>query len=322
MPVSTHLKIFLIVGVVIIILLVAFLLLQRKPAKAGLYKTTAGEAKSMAAYDAVLAHWPVPYEELDIPTRFGTTHIIVSGPKRANSIVLLHGQDSSATSWIYNISDLNQNYRTYAMDTIGDFGKSKPTQLPASRQDYAAWLLDVFDQLELEKADLVGLSYGGFLAVNFAIALPERVDHIVLLAPGIPNFGPPTLQWANYGMPMMYLPSRFTVARFINGASTKGFSEVDSVQEQMIVGMMNMQNVSFIRPAFTDEELSRVTAPTLLLIGDHEIMYEPQKALDNAARLIPDIQAELVPNASHMLNSDQPEFIDARLIQFLASDSD
>jgi pimeloyl-ACP methyl ester carboxylesterase len=82
-----------------------------------------------------------------------------------------------------------------------------------------------------------------------------------------------------------------------------------------------MQSASFMRPIFTDEELSQVTAPTLLLIGDHEIMYEPQKALDNAARLILDLQAELVPNASHMLNSDQPELIDARVLQFLASGS-
>ena len=90
--------------------------------------------------------------------------------------------------------------------------------------------------------------------------------------------------------------------------------------EQMIIGMMNMRNVSFIQPVFTDQELGRVTAPTLLMIGDHEIMYAPQKALENAARLIPGIQAELVQNASHMLNSDQPELMDTRVLQFLASD--
>jgi pimeloyl-ACP methyl ester carboxylesterase len=281
------------------------------------FKTPAGEAKSMAAYEDVLRHWPVPYEELDLPTRFGITHLIVSGPVGAKRIVLLHGQDSSATSWIDNIAEISQVFRSYAVDTIGDMGKSKPTRLPESRDDYASWLVEILDQLQIEKADLVGLSYGGFITVNFALAYPERVNRIVLLAPGIPNFAPPTLQWANFGMPMMLLPSRFTVKRFINGASTKGYSSDDPVHEQMIIGMVNMRRVSFMRPVFNDEEFKRMATPALLLVGEHEIMYDPRKALDCATRLIPDLQAELIPNANHMLNSDQPELVNARMLKFL-----
>jgi|WetSurSiteA1Bulk_404760.scaffolds.fasta_scaffold02434_5 pimeloyl-ACP methyl ester carboxylesterase len=285
-----------------------------------LFKTEDGKAKTIMAYDATLAHWPVPYEELDIPTRFGSTHLIASGPLEAKPIILLHGQDSCAISWIYNIADLSQGFRTYALDTIGDIGKSAPIHLPNSREEYAGWLLEVIDQLKIEKADLIGLSYGGFLATNFALANPERVNHIVLLSPGIPNFGPPTLQWANYGMPMMLLPSRFTVKRFINGASIKGYSKEDPVHEQMIVGMTNIKRVSFMRPVFTGEELKRMSVPVLLLIGDHEIMYEPRKALDCAIRLFPNLQAELIPNANHILNSDQPELINARILRFLMAD--
>jgi len=285
--------------------------------KIRIFKSPEGEAKSIAAYDDVLKRWPVPYEELDLPTRFGTTHIIVSGSIEAKPMILLHGQDSCAISWIYNIADLSQASRVYAVDTIGDIGKSKPIQLPNSREDYARWLLEIFDQLKLEKADLMGLSYGGFLAMNFALDYPERVNRIVLLAPGIPNFGPPTLQWANYGMPMMLLPSRLTVKRFINGASTKGYSKEDPVYEQMIIGMTNMRSVSFMRPVFTEEELKRMTVPILLLIGEHEIMYEPKKALNRATRLIPELRAELIPGAGHMLNSDQPEEVDQYILGFL-----
>ena len=180
--------------------------------------------------------------------------------------------------------------------------------------------MEVLDQLKIERADLVGLSYGGFLATNFALAHPDRVNRVVLLSPGIPNFGPPTLQWANYGMPMMLLPSRFTVKRFINGISMKGYSQEDPVQEQMIIGITNMQNISFMRPVFTDEELNRLAMPILLLIGDHEIMYEPRKALDSAIRLIPGIKAEFVPNAIHTLNCDQPEVINARILKFLTTE--
>ena len=98
--------------------------------KNSLFKTPEGEAMCMRAYEDALAHWRVPYEELDPTTRFGSTHVIVSGPKGEKSLILLHGQDSSSTSWIYNITDLSQAFRVYAVDTIGDMGKSKPTCLP------------------------------------------------------------------------------------------------------------------------------------------------------------------------------------------------
>ena len=166
----------------------------------------------------------------------------------------------------------------------------------------------------------MGLPYGGFLATKFALVYPERVNRVVLLAPGIPNFGPPTLKWAIYGMPMLLLPSRLTVKRFINGASTKGYSKEDPVFEQMIIGMTNMRHVSFMRPVFTDEELRRIPAPILLRIGDRKIMYEPQKTLDCATRLIPNIQVELIPNTNHMLNSDQPESVNAYVLKFLLSE--
>ncbi|HTP03044.1 MAG TPA: alpha/beta hydrolase [Anaerolineales bacterium] len=282
------------------------------------FKSSGGEARSLASYQAALARWPVPYEELDLPTSFGATHVIISGSSGSPPVVLLHGQDSSATSWGCNIADLSAAFRCHAVDTIGDFGRSKPRRLPASRQDYSEWLKNVFDALQLDVADIVGLSYGGFLAVNFALDHPQAVRRMVLLSPGIPNFGPLTWRWANFGLPMMLLPSRRTIRRFIGGASTRGYVADDPVYEQMIVAMPELRHGSFMRPVFTDAELGRVTTQTMLLIGDQEIMYEPRGALERAARLLPNSRTVLVQNAGHMLNSDQPAVVDKLIVDFLA----
>jgi hypothetical protein len=130
-----------------------------------IYKNPEVKAKCLAIYDSALAHWPVPYEQLDLPTRFGRTHVVVSGPQDAPPLILLHGNWATAMMWSSAISELSHDRCVYALDQIDDVGKSSPTRLPASRSDYAAWLMDVFDQLELQQADIVGLSYGGFLAV-------------------------------------------------------------------------------------------------------------------------------------------------------------
>ena len=51
------------------------------------FKTPEGEAAFIAAYDDTMKHLPVPYEERDIPTRFGLTHVVVSGPRDAAPLV-------------------------------------------------------------------------------------------------------------------------------------------------------------------------------------------------------------------------------------------
>ena len=54
------------------------------------FRTTEGKARYLQAYEAVLREWPVPYEEIQIATRLGSTHVVASGPRdapvRANPI--------------------------------------------------------------------------------------------------------------------------------------------------------------------------------------------------------------------------------------------
>ena len=109
-----------------------------------IFKNPEDEAIYMAAYDAVLALWPVPYEFFDVPTRFGKTHVIASGLKGASPLVLLHAMGASATMWFPNIADLSREYRVYALDIIGDAGKSVVSFPPKNKSDYALWLTDVF----------------------------------------------------------------------------------------------------------------------------------------------------------------------------------
>jgi pimeloyl-ACP methyl ester carboxylesterase len=75
------------------------------------FKTPEGEAAYLTAYDAALKLWPVPYDQIDIPTRFGTTHVLISGPKDASPLVLLHGYMATSIMWSPNIIDFSQEYR-------------------------------------------------------------------------------------------------------------------------------------------------------------------------------------------------------------------
>ena len=147
------------------------------------FKTPEGEAAYLAAYDAAMKSWPVPYEEMEIPGRFGMTHVVASGPKDAPPLVLLHGYWATSTMWTPNIADFSKDYRVYAIDVMGQPSKSIPDEPIRNAADYVAWLTATLDGLHLDRICLVGMSYGGWLALNYAVAAPERVQKLVLLSP-------------------------------------------------------------------------------------------------------------------------------------------
>ena len=113
------------------------------------FKTPDGEAAFLEAYDAAMKLWPVPYEEMDIPTQFGMTHVVVSGPKDAPPLVLLHGYWATSTMWAPNIADFSKDYRVYTVDVMGQPSKSMPAepkrfadqQLTLWKFDTTIWLV-------------------------------------------------------------------------------------------------------------------------------------------------------------------------------------
>ena len=147
------------------------------------FKTPEGEAKYIAAYDTTLTLWAIPYEFLEVPTQWGRTHLIVCGPKDGSPLVLLHGMHLSATMWFSNIAALSRKHRIYAVDTLGGVGRSVVVHPLESRADLAGWLDEVLDGLRITQPHIVGHSYGGWVALNFALSASERIKRLILLAP-------------------------------------------------------------------------------------------------------------------------------------------
>ena len=150
-----------------------------------IYKSPAGEKAVMALYDNVLAdYWPAPYKALNIPTRHGDTFVIANGEESAPALVLLHGAGSNSAIWAGDVAVYSRQHRVYAVDLLGEPGKSASNRPAWDSPAYAEWLEDVFDALKLERAALLGVSQGGWTALKFATYQPERVAKLVLLCPG------------------------------------------------------------------------------------------------------------------------------------------
>ena len=284
------------------------------------FKAPRGEAAFLAAYDAAMKLWPVPYEEIDLQSRFGTTHVVVTGPKTAPPVVLLHGYMATLTMWAPNIAAFSKHHRVYAVDVMGQPSKSVPTEPIRSTEDFVAWLTATLDQLHLERVDLVGMSFGGWLALNYAVAEPRRVQKLVLLSPG--GLLPMVKQFSMRGMLMVALPTRLTVNSFFRwlGFTDRAYA---SMLDLMYLGLAHFRmptETARVMPAVvSDDALRRLEVPTLLLIGDREVISNPARALERARQLIPDFEGELVPGCRHDMCSTRHDIVDARVLAFLAN---
>ncbi len=142
------------------------------------FVTEENRAKLMAIYDESLRHWPVPSETFFVDTRFGRTHVIASGDPASPPLFMTHPMGVGGFVWSSIIAPLSEHRRAYALDTIGDIGKSEladPARYPKKGRDYSAWLDDVFTALDVSAADMVAGSMGGWIAMNHAIYAPDRL---------------------------------------------------------------------------------------------------------------------------------------------------
>jgi len=247
--------------------------------------------------------------------------VIVSGPEDAAPLVLIHPAGGGATIWVRNVGLLSQHYRTYAIDTIGEPNKSILTRSISlhQRQDFIDWIVDLFDRQKIESANIVGNSFGGFLAINTALYLPERVRKAVLISPAATFVPIPAWAWhfipANMigpligSKPMLLAPYDWI---------WQGFPKDECIAQLRALAAIHGRPRHWSPTVFSDEELRKIRTPILLLIGDHEVIYKPEEVIRRATHLMPRLKAEIVPNANHIAEYTAPDFINARILEFLA----
>jgi len=284
-----------------------------------IFKNAKAEESFMASYDKYLKLWPFPIETTYIPTKFGDAHVITGGVNDGIPLVLLPGASATSGMWFRIAEKLGTKFRIYAVDILSDVGKSKMHTQTKTRQDIADWLAEVITGLGINKPHLMGHSYGGFFTANFASSYPEMVDKIALLAPAGIFYNLPLKFWIQ-ALSTMLFPFKFRFEGFNKYLNAKGF-EGHTLEEQEIfyLSMKGQKGVpSPMAWRWKDEEVSSIKNPTLLLVGDQEVIYNGQKALNRARRLMPNIETELVQNCGHEITTEKPDFVCKRVMRFLS----
>ena len=267
-----------------------------------IYKSLDGERAIMARYDALLTHWPVPYTTREVPSRHGNTFVIVSGNEYAPSLILLHGAGSNSAMWAGDVAEYSRLYRVYAIDLLGEPGKSAPIRPDWNSPVYVEWLGDVLDALKVEKAILIGLSQGGWTALKFATSRPERVDKLVLLTPG--GITPDRISFAIRAIPLSFL-GRWGIERI--NRMVFGYQPIPKeVNEVATLIMTHFKFRLGMLPIFSNEELQRLTMPTMLLIGEEDALRDARKIAERMQKHVPRLTTTIIPQTGHALYNITP----------------
>jgi pimeloyl-ACP methyl ester carboxylesterase len=277
-----------------------------------IYKSESGRQAIEAFYRKVLARWPIENQQMVVPTRHGDTFVVACGAVDAPPVVLLHGSGSNSAVWFRDVAEWAKQHRVYAVDVIGEPGLSAPSRPSLRSGAYAEWLDDVWTALGVSSASIVGLSLGGWIALDYAVRRPARVVSISLLSPA--GIGARKQMFMVKAV-LLLLFGKLGVRKAF--ASASGQREVPAALAQYTTLIFeNFRPRREAPPLRTDAELRALTMPMQVVLGGNDAMVHTDRTRDRLQRLVPHANVTFLDKEGHFLPPQT-----ARVCEFLAGAS-
>ncbi len=267
-----------------------------------IYKTEHGARAIRERYQHLLTAWAVPHQQLRVDTRQGETFILASGKPDAPPLVLLHGTVANSTVWMGDVSAWAADFRVYSVDVIGEPGLSAPVRLPLDSDEHARWLDDVFDALSIPCASLAGVSFGGWLALDYATRRPERVKSLVVICPG--GIGRQKLSIALKTIPLRLL-GRWGTRKTQQVVRGRAPEQVTEAQRRFIdfVALIqeNFRPRRVKMPIFSDEVLRQLAMPVLAVLGGKDVLLDSVETKRRLECNLPNAEIRFYPEKGHYI---------------------
>jgi pimeloyl-ACP methyl ester carboxylesterase len=271
--------------------------------------------------------WPIASETMLIDTASGQTFVRASGRATDPPLVLLPGARSGSLMWIHNIAALSAHYRTYALDIINDVGLSVNRRDISKREDYVYWLDEVLAVLVPQGSlSLMGISFGGWLAAQYALLFPGRLRDVVLLAPActvLPTSFAFLVRILLLSTPVPGFGGRIrrTLHWLFRDAVRSGGASRAQVEEAIADLQRADRLFDLPRPPWPnvidDKGWKGFHVPCLFLVGENEKIYSAEAAVRRLNRVAPQVKAEIIPGAGHDLTIVQADFVVRKVLGFL-----
>lgn len=289
-----------------------------KGKRVGYFRETAGYRRYAAAYRDGFAELPSVHETVDVPTSFGTVRAYRFGTGAGTPLVLLPGRQAATPLWAANLPGLMAVRPVITLDLLGEPGLSVQSKALTDEADQAAWLSEALQALESRPVHVLGVSIGGWAAVNLAVHHPEQVASLITFdAPFV--FGGVTWKMilVSLGAVLPGMPdkARNRLLGWISG----GVRAPQELPEGQLIasGMKDFAAYLPVTQQPSKQQLTALTVPFLGVFAGRSIVHRSRRLAAKARKLLPGGQFEVWPEASHAINGEFPKEIADRVAQFL-----
>lgn len=252
------------------------------------------------------------------------------GDREAPAVVLLHGFTSDLRSWVPLFDDLTADYRAIAVDLRGHGLSSAPEEIESyTIEALAGDVAALLDFLEIDICALAGSSFGGMVALQFAVTWPERLAGLVL-SDSSAAFDHPEYDDRYRQREAAIAEFVATVDRF--GPAEAGRRAARSIEDPFLAqglrdhyarlsraGIVGCARARRERPNLLPVIGGRLTMPVLVCIGEDD---DVRSASDVMVRELPGARYLVFRNTGHSIPTRQPELFARELLRFFADIED
>lgn len=243
-----------------------------------------------------------------------------------SSLVFLHGFPFDASSWNPQVEHFQNSYFTIAEDLIGH-GKGKKPEGPWMINHYVEDLKATLDQKDVEKAILCGVSMGGYIAMNFCLKYPDRVEALILS-----NTQAPSDSNENKD-------KRFETIQKIHREGLKDFADSFSksvlsvrtlnshphIQKKLELAILKQkpEHITLVLGALASRkdlttQVQHIKCPTLVITGSEDKVISPLSC-ELLAKSIRQAHFEKIEGTGHLPNLERPQEFNQILSRFIES---
>jgi 3-oxoadipate enol-lactonase len=251
-------------------------------------------------------------------------YYIDMGDRSAPAIVLIHGFPFSHEMWNPQIEFIKNHFRVIAYDIRGH-GRSDVGDGQYSLELFVDDLIALLDHLQLEKVVLCGLSMGGYIALRAIERNPERFRALILCdttsnadsneaklrrAASIKTVKragvvPYAQEFLKAVLTPQDVQNKLDLVRAV-------LSMIESNSSVGICGTL----LALAGRTETTPSLPKIQVPTLILVGEQDKITPPELS-EKMHALIPNSKLQILPNAAHLSNLEEPEEFNSNLLSFL-----
>lgn len=234
-------------------------------------------------------------------------HHRVTGPEDAPVLVLSNSLGTTLNMWDPQARALARTFRLVRYDTRGHGGSEIPPG-PYAIEDVGRDVLDLLDDLQVERAHFAGLSLGGMTGQWLAINAPERIEKLVLLCTS-PKMGPPDV-WIDRARTVREQGTEAIVDGTFERWFTEAFRAKHDLSRlrEMFVGVDDegyARCCAIIETMDLTDGLPHISAPTLVIGGAQDPATPPDEHAAVIASAIPRARLEILDPAAHLASVER-----------------